>query len=177
MQEWSIANRRLKLVEGNIVLLDVDAIVNAANTSLILGGGVAGAINRFGGPAIQEECNTIGPIKVGEAVITGAGNLKARYVIHAAGPVYGDGDEEEKLANATLSCLNIARDKGIKSIAFPAISTGIFRFPIEECSKVMLKVVMEFLRENVLPEEIIMCLYGLEAYDTFSATLDSLISP
>lgn len=176
MKEWSVDNRRLRLVEGNIALLDVDAIVNAANTSLILGGGVAGAINRFGGPSIQEECNKIGSIRVGEAVITGAGDLKARYVIHAAGPVYGDGNEEARLADATLSCLNIAKDKGLKNIAFPAISTGIFRFPIEECSKIMLKVAMAFLRKNEYPEEIIICLYGREAYNTFSTTLDSFIS-
>jgi O-acetyl-ADP-ribose deacetylase (regulator of RNase III) len=177
MKECSIGKRKLTLIEGNIVLLDVEAIVNAANTSLILGGGVAGAINSLGGPSIQEECNKIGPIRVGEAAVTGAGNLKARYVIHAAGPVYGDGNEEEKLANATLSCLNIARDRRIKNIALPAISTGIFRFPIKECSRIMLKVAMEFLRENAFPEEVIMCLYGQDAYNTFSDTLDTLISP
>jgi O-acetyl-ADP-ribose deacetylase (regulator of RNase III) len=176
MKEWSIGNRTLKLIEGNIVLLDVGAIVNAANTSLILGGGVAGAINKFGGPTIQEECNTIGPIRVGEAVATSAGKLKASYVIHAAGPVYGEGNEDEKLASATLSCLNIAKDKKIKDIAFPAISTGIFRFPMQECSEIMLKVGMEFLTNNSLPEEIIFCLYSQEAYNTFSKTLDSLIS-
>ncbi len=175
MKEWAIENRRLKLIEGNIVLLDVDAIVNAANTSLILGGGVAGAIHRFGGPTIQEECDKIGPIRVGEAVITGGGNLKAKYVIHTAGPVYGDGNEEEKLASATLSCLNIARDKRLKSIAYPAISTGIFGFPMQECSVIMLKVVLEFLSENDFPEEIIMCLYGQEAFDIFSRTLDTLV--
>lgn len=176
MKEWSTADRKLKLIENNIALLDVEAIVNAANTSLVLGGGVAGAINRFGGPTIQEECNKIGPIRVGEAVATGAGNLEASYVIHAAGPVYGEGDEEEKLASATLSCLNIAKDKKIKDIAFPAISTGIFRFPIKECSEVMLKVAMEFLTENALPKEIIICLYDLDAYNIFSKTLDTLSS-
>jgi O-acetyl-ADP-ribose deacetylase (regulator of RNase III) len=176
MKEWSVENRRLRLVEGNIVLLDVDAIVNAANTSLVLGGGVAGAINKFGGPTIQEECNKIGPIRVGEAALTGAGSLKAKFIIHAAGPVYGEGNEEEKLANATLSCLNIAWDKRIKNIAFPAISTGIFRFPIKECSEVMLKVAMEFLKKKPFPEEIIMCLFGQEAFDTFSRTLARFVS-
>ncbi len=176
MKEWSIANKKLKLIDGDIVSLDVEAIVNAANTSLILGGGVAGAISRFGGPTIQLECNKIGPIRVGEAVVTGAGNLKARYVIHAAGPVYGEGNEEEKLASATLNCLKIAKDKKIKSIAFPAISTGIFGFPMLECGEIMLKVAMEFLSDNALPEEIVMCLYGHEAYNTFSKILDTLIS-
>jgi O-acetyl-ADP-ribose deacetylase (regulator of RNase III) len=176
MKEWCVGNGKLKLIDENIVLLDVEAIVNAANTSLILGGGVAGAIARSGGPTIQEECYKIGPIRVGEAAATGAGNLKASYVIHAAGPVYGEGDEAEKLKRATLSCLNIAKDKRIKDIAFPALSTGIFRFPIQECSQVMLKVAIEFLTENAFPEEIIMCLYGQDAYNTFSKTLDTLIS-
>ena len=108
MDEWKINGRKLKLVEGNIVALKVDAIVNAANKSLILGGGVAGAIRNFGGPAIQEECNAIGPIEVGEAVATSGGNLNADYVIHAVGPVYGEGDEDIKLANATLNSLKIA---------------------------------------------------------------------
>lgn len=175
MKEWSIRNKKLKLIEGNIVLLDVESIVNAANTSLILGGGVAGAINKFGGPTIQEECNKIGPIKVGEAVVTNAGNLKAKYIIHAAGPVYGEGKEDEKLANVTSSCLTIAKNKKIKNIAFPAISTGIFRFPMKECSEIMLKVAMEFLTENDYPKEIIMCLYGQEAFTTFAKTFDYLI--
>ncbi|MGD9345239.1 MAG: macro domain-containing protein [Candidatus Aminicenantes bacterium] len=175
MREWSVGQKKLTLIEGNIVSLDVEAIVNAANTSLVLGGGVAGAISRSGGPSIQEECDKIGPIRVGEAVLTGAGNLKAKYVIHAAGPVYGEGDEERKLASATLNCLNIAKDQRIKNIAFPAISTGIFGYPMQECSQIMLEIAMEFLREHPVPEEIIMCLYGHEAYTTFSKTLDTLI--
>jgi len=176
MKEWSAGPRKLTLIEGNIVSLDTEAIVNAANTSLVLGGGVAGAIRRYGGPTIQEECNKIGPIRVGEAVLTGAGNLKARHVIHAAGPVYGEGDEELKLASATLSCLNIAKDREIRTIAFPAISTGIFGFPMKECSQIMLKVALEFLSKNAFPEEIVMCLYGHEAYSIFSETFDTLIS-
>ena len=142
MKELTVNNKKLKLVEGNIVLLDVEAVVNAANSSLILGGGVAGAIRSYGGPSIQEECNKIGPIQVGEAALTNAGNLKAKYVIHAAGPVSGEGEEEEKLRNATLNSLKIAKEKKIKDIAFPAISTGIFGFPIERCSQIMLKEAM-----------------------------------
>jgi O-acetyl-ADP-ribose deacetylase (regulator of RNase III) len=175
MKEWTIHDRKLRLLNDNIVLLDVEAIVNAANTSLVLGGGVAGAIKRFGGPTIQEECHRVGPIKVGDAVATGAGDLKAKYVIHAAGPVYGEGKADEKLARATLSCLNIAKNKKMKDIAFPAISTGIFRFPLNRCSEIMLKVAMDFLAENEYPKEIIMCLYGQESYSTFEQTLDRLI--
>ncbi len=174
MKEWTIHNRTLRLLDDNIVLLDVEAIVNAANTSLVLGGGVAGAIKRFGGPTIQEECHKVGPIKVGHAISTGAGDLKARYVIHAAGPVYGEGNEDEKLAGATLSCLKIAKNKKIKNIAFPAISTGIFRFPLDRCSEIMLKVALEFLAKNEYPKEIIMCLYGQESYSIFDQTLDRL---
>ncbi|MFB0566169.1 MAG: macro domain-containing protein [Candidatus Aminicenantaceae bacterium] len=176
MKEWITNGKKLKLVEGNIVLLDVEAVVNAANKNLILGGGVAGAIRQFGGPTIQEECNKIGPIEVGEAALTGGGNLKAKYVIHAAGPVYGEGDEDEKLRMATLNSLRIAREKTINSIAFPAISAGIFGFPIKRCSEIMIKVATDYLREkdNEYPKEIIFCLYGQEAYSVFQDTLEEL---
>ncbi len=172
MKEWTVSGRKLKLVEGNIVLLDVEAVVNAANSSLVLGGGVAGAIRNYGGPSIQEECNKIGPIQVGEAVATNAGNLKAEYVIHASGPVSGEGEEDEKLRNATLNSLKIAAEKKIKDIAFPAISTGIFGFPIQRCSEIMLKAAMEFLEKHDYPQEIIFCLYGQEAYSVFEKTLE-----
>jgi O-acetyl-ADP-ribose deacetylase (regulator of RNase III) len=174
MSEWTIEGRKLKLVEGNIVALQVEAIVNAANKSLILGGGVAGVIRNFGGPSIQEECNALGPIEVGEAVITNAGNLKADYVIHAVGPVYGEGDEDVKLVNATLNSLRIAEKRKIKSIAFPAISTGIFHFPIKRCAEVMIKVTLDFLKKNKYPEEIILCLYGERAYSIFQGTFDRM---
>ncbi len=169
-----VNGRKIKLVEGNIVLLEVEAVVNAANKSLVLGGGVAGAIRSYGGPSIQEECNKIGPIQVGEAVITNAGKLKAKYVIHAVGPVSGEGEEEEKLRSTTLASLKIAEEKKIKDIAFPAISTGIFGFPIQRCSEIMLKTALEFLEKNDYPQEIIFCLYGHEAYSVFEKTLEEL---
>jgi O-acetyl-ADP-ribose deacetylase (regulator of RNase III) len=174
MKEWTTHGRKLTLVEGNIVLLDVDAIVNAANKNLILGGGVAGAIRNSGGPSIQEECDTIGPINVGEAAITNAGNLKAKHVIHAAGPVQGEGQEEVKLHSATLSSLKIASQNQLKDIAFPAISTGIFGFPMQKCSEIMLKTAMEFLEAHDFPQEIIFCLYGQEACSVFEQTLEKL---
>lgn len=173
--ERTIDGKKIKLVEGNIALIEVEAIVNAANKSLILGGGVAGAIRNFGGPSIQEECNELGPIDVGESVITGAGHLKAKFIIHAVGPVYGEGDEDEKLAKATLNSLRIASQKKIKDIAFPAISTGIFRFPIQKCSEIMLKVTMEFLKEHDYPQEIIFCLYGEKAFSVFKNTVEKLM--
>lgn len=174
MDEWMTKGKKIKLVEGNIALLDVEAIVNAANKSLVLGGGVAGAIRKFGGPSIQEECNKLGPINVGEAVLTGGGRLKARYVIHAVGPVYGEGEEEEKLARATLNSLKIAQKKKMKEIAFPAISSGIFGFPIQKCSEIMLKEAMDFLYKSDYPQEIIFCLYGQEAFSIFKNTLEKL---
>jgi len=174
MAEWTINGKKLRIVEGNIVVLNVDAIVNAANKSLILGGGIAGAIRNLGGPSIQEECNAIGPIEVGEAVLTGAGTLNAEYVIHAVGPVYGEGDEDIKLANATLNSLKLAQEKNLKSIALPAISTGIFHFPIKRCAEIMIKIAMDFLRDNETPQEIVLCLYGERAYTIFQGTFDRI---
>ncbi len=174
MNEWTRNGRKIKLIEGNIVLLDVEAIVNAANKSLILGGGVAGAIRKFGGPTIQEECHKLGPIEVGEAVLTGGGNLKAAHVIHAAGPVYGEGEEDNKLKKATLNSLLIAKKTNIKSLAFPAISTGIFHFPIRRCGEIMLKTTMDFLEKNDCPEEVVFCLYGEKHYSLFIETFEKL---
>ncbi|MBN1273630.1 MAG: macro domain-containing protein [Candidatus Aminicenantes bacterium] len=170
MREILIDGKKLKILEGDIVRMKVDAIVNAANKSLVLGGGVAGAIRRAGGPSIQEECDRIGPINTGEAALTGGGNLEARFVIHAAGPVYGEGNEDAKLRMATISCLNIAFSKKMKSIAFPAISTGIYRFPIEKCSEIMITTAKDFLGNHEYPREIIFCLYGQEAYAVFERT-------
>jgi O-acetyl-ADP-ribose deacetylase (regulator of RNase III) len=176
MIEWTGSGRKIRLVEGNIVLLNVEAVVNAANKSLILGGGVAGAIRNQGGHSIQEECNRIGPIEVGEAALTGGGNLKARYVIHAVGPIYGEGDEDEKLARATFNSLKICAEKKIESVAFPAISTGIFHFPIRRCSDIMLKTAIAFIRQNDFPKEIVFCLYGEKVYSLFTETFAKLIT-
>jgi O-acetyl-ADP-ribose deacetylase (regulator of RNase III) len=173
--EWRYSERTLRIVEGDLALLDVDAVVNAANNQLILGGGVAGAISRHGGPAIQEECDKLAPVETGRAVITGAGNLKARFVIHAVGPVYGEGGEDDKLKSATRSSLEIARDRKLESIALPAISTGIFGFPIQRASEVMLRTAVAFLRGNTLPRAIVFCLYGREAAAVFEKTLASII--
>ncbi len=176
MKEWTVKNRKIELITGNIALVDAEAVVNAANKSLVLGGGVAGAIRQYGGPSIQEECSTLGPIEVGEAVITGGGNLNAEYVIHAAGPVYGEGDEDIKLQNATLNSLEIAAKKQLKSIVFPAISTGIFHYPLRRCSEIMLKTAMEFMRKHDFPKKIIFCLYDEKALSVFETTLTQLSS-
>lgn len=174
MKQWKEGQRELKLIEGNIALVETEAVVNAANKSLILGGGVAGAIRSFGGPSIQEECNAIGPIEVGEAVITSGGKLKANYVIHAAGPVYGEGNEDDKLRRATQNSLELAAKKKIKSIAFPAISTGIFRFPLKRCSEIMIKTCLDFLKKHETPKEIILCLYGKKSFSVFEETLTQI---
>jgi O-acetyl-ADP-ribose deacetylase (regulator of RNase III) len=159
-------------VEGDITEQDTDAIVNAANTSLVLGGGVAGAIRRKGGPSIQAQCNRIGGTHVGGAVITGAGNLKAKHVIHAVGPRMGEGDEDEKLRGATLNSLKVADEHQLKSVAFPAISSGIFGFPLDRCATIMLSTTIDYLRQNTGLQRVVFCLYGNQAYNTFETELE-----
>ena len=169
-----VCGRSLELLQGDITEMDTDAIVNAANAQLILGAGVAGAIRSKGGPSIQEECNRIGPIQVGQAAITGAGRLKARYVIHAVGPRMGEGEEDQKLRSATLSSLRLADQNGLKSIAFPAISTGIFGFPVERCAQLMLGTVLDYLKRDTALERVIFCLFGQDSYKAFQTALEKL---
>jgi len=166
-----IGNSVLELVEGDITELDTDAIVNAANAQLILGGGVAGAIRRKGGPEIQEECYKIGGTFVGGAAITTGGKLKARFVIHAVGPRMGEGDEDEKLKNATLNSLKLADKHNLKSISFPAISAGIFGFPIDRCAKIMLSTTIDYLKGKTGLNRVVFCLFGGESYDVFENQL------
>lgn len=153
--------KRIQVIRGDITKITVDSIVNAANSSLMGGGGVDGAIHRAGGPAILEECKKIiarwGECKTGEAVITTAGNLPAKYVIHTVGPVWtgGQNEEEEKLSNCYYNSLELAIRHQCQSIAFPNISTGVYRFPKERASNIAVETVMTFLAntekiENVL---------------------------
>ncbi len=165
----------LVLVDGDITEQATEAIVNPANSGLILGGGVAGAIRRKGGPQIQEECDKIGGTPVGTAVITTGGNLKARHVIHAVGPQMGEGDEDRKLRNATLTSLKIADQHKLKSITFPAISTGIFGYPIDRCAEIMLTATTGYLRGKTGLEKVVFCLWGEEAYQTFEEALKRLL--
>jgi O-acetyl-ADP-ribose deacetylase (regulator of RNase III) len=162
---------QLELVEGDITELDVDAIVNAANEHLQLGAGVAGAIRAKGGPSIQEECNRIGGTPVGTAVMTGGGHLRARRVIHAVGPQMGEGDEDKKLAAAIRASLALADRRGLKSIALPAISTGVFGFPMERAARVMLTEVQRFLQGGTKLERVVVCLWGEEAFGIFKREL------
>ena len=171
-----IENHVLELTEGDITEMQTDAIVNAANAQLILGGGVAGAIRKKGGPEIQEECDKIGQTFVGGAVITTGGNLKAKYVIHAVGPRMGEGNEDEKLKNATLNSLKVADENHLKSISFPAISTGIFGFPIEKCAEIMLKTTIAYLKSQTGLQRVVFCLFGQESYKVFENRLNQQIS-
>jgi len=174
--KWTINGRDLVLLQGDITEMDTDAIVNAANKDLILGAGVAGAIRTKGGPAIQEECNHIGGAPVGGAAITTGGKLKANYVIHAVGPRMGEGDEDEKLADATRNSLNLAKEKGLTSISFPAISTGIFGFPKDRCAQIMLSTVVEALEERETSlKEVIFCLWGEESLAVFEETAKKML--
>jgi O-acetyl-ADP-ribose deacetylase (regulator of RNase III) len=166
-----IENCVLELVKGDITELAADAIVNAANTMLYLGGGVAGAIRRKGGPEIQVQCNKIGGTFVGGAVITSAGNLKAKYVIHAAGPQMGEGDEDSKLRNATLNSLKLADKYKLQSIAFPAISTGIFGYPVDRCAKIMLSTITEYLKSSTGLKKVMMCLFDDKTLKIFENQL------
>jgi O-acetyl-ADP-ribose deacetylase (regulator of RNase III) len=171
MKEIIIKNSKIRLVQGDITELGTDAIVNAANSQLILGGGVAGAIRNKGGPRIQEECNKIGSTFVGGAVITTGGNLKAKHVIHAVGPRMGEGEEDLKLKNATLNSLKLIDQHKLKTLAFPAISTGIFGYPIERCSKIMINTSKEYLSGNTQIEEVIFCLYTTSDFEVFDKEL------
>ncbi|MEM2133548.1 MAG: macro domain-containing protein [Candidatus Jordarchaeaceae archaeon] len=174
MVELRVNKTILELVQGDITEQSTDAIVNAANAALQLGGGVAGAIRRKGGPKIQEECNKIGGTYVGGAVITTGGNLKAKYVIHAVGPRWGEGNEDEKLRNATLNSLKLADEKNLKSISFPAISTGIFGFPMKRASEIMLKTTIEYLKGKTGLEKVVFVLYDKESYNIFNETLKGM---
>ena len=141
---------RLELVRGDITQQDTEAIVNSANTSLLGGGGVDGAIHRAGGPAILEECRRLGGCATGDAKLTRGGKLRARWVIHAVGPVYHDGRhrEPELLASAYRRSLEVAREHGIRSIAFPSISTGAYRFPIAEAAPIAIGTVARFAADH-----------------------------
>jgi O-acetyl-ADP-ribose deacetylase (regulator of RNase III) len=168
----NINNHVLELLDGDLTEMDTDAVVNAANAQLILGGGVAGAIKRKGGPEIQAECNKIGGTFVGGAVITTGGNLKAKHVIHAVGPRMGEGNEDQKLKNATLNSLKVADENNLKSISFPAISTGIFGFPIGRCAEIMLTTTIDYLKGQTGLEKVVFCLFGRDSYEVFANQLE-----
>ncbi len=173
--EFYVGKTRILIIRGDITEQNTDAIVNAANNSLMGGGGVDGAIHRKGGPTILEECRKIRENKwqnglpTGNAVITKGGNLEARYVIHTVGPVWGGGDlgEPELLASAYRNSLSLAVSQGLRTIAFPSISTGAYSYPIEKASRVALKTVVEFLKGEDQLDEVVFVLFSSPALDRY----------
>ena len=171
-----IGRGALELQRGDITALAVDAIVNAANVHLQHGGGVARAIVRKGGAIIQEESDRIiaargRPLETGEAVVTTGGRLPAKFVIHTAGPVWGDGDEDAKLRRACLSSLRLADEKKLKSVALPAISTGIYSFPLDRAARILLAAAAEHLAGQTGLERVIFCLFDEWTFAAFAAAL------
>ncbi len=178
----TINQTRLSLVQGDITQQETDAIVNAANPSLMGGGGVDGAIHRAGGPAILEECKQIvarqGQLPTGKAVITTGGRLKARYVIHTVGPVWHGGGrgEAELLASAYRESLKLATDRNLTSLSFPSISTGAYGYPVDEAAQVALQTVASFLKENVTSiKEIVFVLFNQPVLESYAAVLKSIV--
>jgi O-acetyl-ADP-ribose deacetylase (regulator of RNase III) len=175
-----IANTEFEVVQGDITLLDTEAIVNPANNYLIHGGGLAAAIVKRGGMIIQQESKKIGNVPTGSAVITTGGHLKAKHVIHAVGPKYKDGKsgEAEKLASAVRSSIEVAEKKKLKSIAIPAISSGIFGYPVEESSKIIIDTAVSYFKEKkkdkseTTIEKVVFCLFDEESFKKFSEHID-----
>lgn len=167
----------LSLTRGDITVQDIDAIVNAANSRLLGGGGVDGAIHMAGGSNITEECRKIGGCPTGIAVITTGGNLKAKYVIHTVGPIYKDGkhNEEKLLASAYKNSLELAVKNSIKSIAFPSISTGAYGYPINEAAEIALKTVIDFIRENKGFSLVRFVLFSDRDFEVYKKTLERLL--
>lgn len=168
---------KLTVVQGDITRINADAIVNAANTSLLGGGGVDGAIHRVGGPAISQECieirNRQGGCRVGEAVVTTAGDLQAKYVIHTVGPVWNGGRTEERqlLANCYRNALLLAVQRSVKSIAFPNISTGVYHFPKMEAAEIALNEVQKFISNDTTIESILFVCFDNENYSIYEKLL------
>ena len=164
---------KIEIVEGDITQLDVDAIVNAANESLIAGGGVSGAIHRAAGLGLEKECLKLGICNEGEAKITQGYNLKARWVIHTVGPVWegGDYNEEQTLRNCYSNSLKLAKSYGIKTIAFPAISTGVYEFPLDKATSIAISEVKLFLEQDNLIRKVIFVCFEPEVYGIYQECL------
>jgi len=171
--ETKVNNCTLEIFECDIIWMDVDAIVNAATPDLKLGAGLSAEIARVGGPRIQEECDRIGGASVGSAVITGGGELQAKYVIHAVAPRMGEGNEDEKLRSVTLNSLKLAEEYGLKSIAFPALSGGRFGFPLDRCARIMLSAALAYLKGNTGLERLVFSVFGEENFQVFHRELQA----
>jgi O-acetyl-ADP-ribose deacetylase (regulator of RNase III) len=176
--EVTISKSVLVLKTGDITKETTEAIVNAANASLRGGGGVDGAIHRAGGPSIMEECRKIASCRTGAAVITSAGFLKAKYVIHAVGPIYKDGrhDEESQLRRAYQSCLEMASRHGIKSISFPALSAGAYGYPLRPAARSALETVIGYFKTHHDIKEVNFVLFNQDVYQVFKNEIQSLLA-
>jgi O-acetyl-ADP-ribose deacetylase (regulator of RNase III) len=176
----TINKTRLLLKQGDITQQDTDAIVNAANSGLMGGGGVDGAIHRAGGPAILEECKKIvaeiGRLQAGQAVMTTGGKMKTRHVIHTVGPIWRGGTrkEPETLASAYRESLKLAVAKGLKTISFPSISTGVYSYPLQDAADLALGTVAQFLREDSSLEEVVFVLFDGRTFEAYNRALEEL---
>ncbi len=168
---------RIEVVQADITTLEVDAIVNAANTSLLGGGGVDGAIHRAAGPGLVQECRTLGGCRAGEAKLTLGHRLPARHVIHTVGPVWqgGGAGEDELLQSCYRNSLQLAADHGLRSVAFPAVSTGVYGFPAQRAAGIAVREVMSFLGDNPFPERVVLVAFGGDALRAYLTALSGNI--
>jgi O-acetyl-ADP-ribose deacetylase len=168
---------RIEIITGDITKQKVDAIVNAANTSLLGGGGVDGAIHRAAGPQLLEECRKIGGCPTGEARITAGYNLPAAHIIHTVGPVYRDGNHGEPglLANCYKNSLDLAKENKILTIAFPSISTGAYRYPVEQASEIALETILNYLDNNIIPNRVIIVCYDEHTQMVYKKNLAEIL--
>lgn len=164
----------LEFIQGDITDMDVDGIVNAANCELTLGTGVAGALRKKGGAVLVNECRRKGPVHVGEAVITSGGELTARFVIHAVGPRWGEGGEDEKLRSAIFRTMRVADQNSLRSLAIPAISTGNFGFPVRRAAEIIVSTVVRYLKTTTSLKRVYLVLFDKETFDVFTGVAEGL---